>query len=214
MNGTKKIICTYDKLSKLTELINPSDYRLLIDEYHCLLKAYSYRQVAIDGVLESFMKYKSFCFMSATPINTTFRPDCLKDVRQVTAIWGKTDKMKVDLIPTNKPYVYAANVIKAYQKDGYIEINGIKSHEAYFFINSVKDIADIINHCNLSNDKVRIICADTESNRKKLSNYTISNSRSLNRMFNFITSKSFEGADYFSDDGICFVVSSASNPHT
>jgi hypothetical protein len=33
-------------------------------------------------------------------------------------------------------------------------------------------------------------------------------------MFNFITSKSFEGADYFSETGICFVVSSASNPHT
>lgn len=33
-------------------------------------------------------------------------------------------------------------------------------------------------------------------------------------MFTFITSKSFEGADYFSKTGLCFVVSSASNPHT
>lgn len=213
-DGTKKIICTYDKISKLTDLINPSDYRLLIDEYHCLLKAYSYRQVAIDGVLEKFKQYKSFCFMSATPINATFRPDCLKGTRQVTALWDRTDKMKVDLIPTNKPYVYAANIIKAYQNDGYIEIDGVKSHEAYFFINSVTDIAAIIHYCNLSNDEVRIICANTDANKKKLSGYAISNSRSPNRIFNFITSKSFEGADYFSDDGICFVVSSASNPHT
>lgn len=73
-------MCTYDKLDKLTNLINPAEYRLLIDEYHSMLKAYSYRQTAINGVLESFRRYKSFCFMSATPINTTFRPDCLKDV--------------------------------------------------------------------------------------------------------------------------------------
>ena len=33
-------------------------------------------------------------------------------------------------------------------------------------------------------------------------------------MFTFITSKSFEGADYYSETGLCFVVSSASNPHT
>lgn len=33
-------------------------------------------------------------------------------------------------------------------------------------------------------------------------------------MFNFITSKSFEGADYYSETGLCFIVSSSSNPHT
>ncbi len=42
-SGIKKIMCTYDKVPKLMEYIQPSNYRLLIDEYHCLLKAYSYR---------------------------------------------------------------------------------------------------------------------------------------------------------------------------
>ena len=75
--GTKKIMCTYDKLPYLDKYLDPKDFRLLVDEYHCLLKAYSYRDKAIDGVLDSFMKYKSFCFMSATPINATFNPACL-----------------------------------------------------------------------------------------------------------------------------------------
>ena len=91
-------MCTYDKLSKLTEVVNPSEYRLLIDEYHCLLKAYSYRQTAIDGVLENFRRYKSFCFMSATPIDATFCPNCLDDVKMITAEWEYTDKMKVNLL--------------------------------------------------------------------------------------------------------------------
>jgi len=33
-------------------------------------------------------------------------------------------------------------------------------------------------------------------------------------MFNFITSKSFEGADYYSETGLCFIISSSCNKHT
>ena len=214
-SGTKKIMCTYDKVPKLMEYIQPTNNKLLVDEYQCLLKAYSYRQKAIDGVLDNFRAFKSFCFMSATPITPDFVPDCLKDVPVVEADWGKnTDTLKVDLQRTNKPYTMAANIISKYKLDGYYEQNGHKSYEAFFFINSVKDIAGILNHCHLTNDETRIICADTPENREKLIGYDISNSRSDNKMFTFITSKSFEGADYHSKTGLCFVVSSASNPHT
>lgn len=213
--GTKKIMCTYDKVPKLMEYIQPQNYRLLIDEYHCLLKAYSYRQKAIDGVLENFKAFKSFCFMSATPILPSFKPNCLENVREVQADWQKLEKLHVELQQTNKPYLLAANIINAYKRDGYIVSDeGIKSYEAFFFINSVTDIAAILKHCNLCKDEVRIICANNDDNPQKLIGYEISNSRSPNKMFNFITSKSFEGADYESETGVCFVVSSSSNPHT
>ena len=214
-SGTKKIMCTYDKVPKLMEYIIPSNYRLLIDEYQCLLKAYSYRQKAIDGVLNNFRVFKSFCFMSATPITPDFAPNCLKDIPVKEADWGhKIGTLKVELWRTSKPYTMAANIINKYKYYGYYIHNGHKSYEAFFFINSVKDIAGILNHCHLTNDEARIICADTPENREKLIGYDISNSRSDNKMFTFITSKSFEGADYHSETGICFVVSSASNPHT
>ena len=217
-SGTKKIMCTYDKVPRLMEHITPSNYRLLIDEYHCLLKAYSYRQKAINGVLENFRLFKSFCFMSATPILPSFKPNCLADVKEIQADWGDSiEKLTVELQQTNKPYALVANIINAYKRDGFITSEeGIRSHEAFFFINSVTDIVAILKHCNLSNDEVRIVCACNEENEKKLNfqGYTISNSRSPNKMFNFITSKSFEGADYHSKTGLCFVVSTQSNPHT
>ena len=213
---TKKIMCTYDKLPKLIEYLNPTSYRLLVDEYHSLLKAYSYRQKAIDGVLDNFRKFKSFCFMSATPILPSFKPSCLADVREIQADWGNSlDKLTVELQQTNKPYSLAANIINADKRDGFITSKeGIRSYEAFFFINSVTDIVAILKHCKLSNDEVRIICANTPENKEKLIGYDISNSRSPNKMFNFITSKSFEGADYFSETGLCFIVSTQSNPHT
>lgn len=213
-DGIKKIICTYDKLPFLDKYLNPQDFRLLVDEYHCLLKAYSYRDNAINGVLNNFKKYKSFCFMSATPINATFNPVCLNGVPVITAEWQDTDKVKVSLQKTNKPYTKAANYIKAYKKKGYLEINGIKSYEAFFFINSVTDIVSILEKCELTNDEVRIICSDTDSNRNKLEGFDISSSIDSNKPFTFITSKGFEGVDYFSETGLCFVVSSKSNINT
>lgn len=215
-NETRKIICTYDKLPKLCEIIAPQKFRLLVDEYHRLLKDYSYRERAIDGVLNNFRRFKSFCFMSATPIQPLFKPSCLEDVKDVFAEWPNKEelKLKVKLLQTNKPYTYAANIINRYKTDGYITVNGIKSYEAYFFINSVTDIVAILEHCHLSNDEVRIICANNEENEKKLNGFSISSSLSPSKKFNFITSKSFEGADYYSDTGLCFVVSSASNKHT
>jgi transcription antitermination factor NusG len=213
-NETRKIICTYDKLPKLCEIINPNKFRLLVDEYHRLLKDYSYRERAIDGVLNNFRRFMSFCFMSATPIQPLFKPSCLEDVDDVIAEWEHKEKLKVKLLQTNKPYTIAANIIKKYLNNGYVTVNGIKSHEAYFFINSVTDIVAIMEHCHLSNDEVRIICAKNDENEKKLKGYKISNSLSDSKRFNFITSKSFEGADYYNDTGICYVVSSASNKHT
>lgn len=213
-SGVKKILCTYDKVAKLSEYLQPSDYRLLVDEYHILLKAYSYRRTAINGVLDSFRDYKSYCFMSATPITPEFKPAVLDGVPDIKAEWSDTDTLMVKLDRTNKPYLKAAHYIDAYKTDGYIEINGYKSYEAFFFINSVTDIAAILEHCNLRDDEVKIVCADNEANRKKLAGYTISNSRSANKPFTFITSKSFEGADYYSESGVCFVVSNSSNSNT
>ena len=213
-SGVKKILCTYDKVAKLSEYLEPSDYRLLVDEYHILLKAYSYRKAAINGVLDSFRDYKSYCFMSATPITPEFKPAVLDGVPDIKAEWDDTDTLMVKLDRTNKPYLKAAHYIDAYKTDGFIEINGYKSYEAFFFINSVTDIASILEHCNLKDDEVKIVCADNEANRKKLAGYTISNSRSANKPFTFITSKSFEGADYYSESGVCFVVSNSSNTNT
>lgn len=210
----KKIMCTYDKMEMLLHFIEPKDYRLLVDEYHTLLKAYSFREKAINRVFSTYRMYKSFCFMSATPIMPDFKPSILDDVEEVMAEWNNVEKITVNLQYSNKPFLTAANIINRYKADGFIEVNGNKSYEAFFFINSVNEICKILKHCNLTNDNARIICADTEDNRKKLGDFNISTSNSANKQFTFITCKSFEGVDYFSDSAISFVVSSASAEHT
>lgn len=213
-DGVKKILCTYDKMQHLDQFITLAEYRLLIDEYQQLLMAYSYRQHTIDVVLDTFRKFKSFCFMSATPIQPDFKPDCMADVPEVRATWTKMEKLQVLLVPNDKPYMLAANVINHYKINGYMKLDGKKSEEAYFFINSVTDIKKILSHCKLSADEVKIICADNDVNRQKLQGYKIEDSSTPPKKFTFLTSKSFEGADYFSPTGVAFVVSSGRSPNT
>lgn len=213
-SGIKKILCTYDKVEQLISIIEPLEYQILIDEYHQLLKSCSYRKIAVNGVLENFKRFKSFCFLSATPILPDFTPTVLNGIEQINAVWDSTDNMIVSLEQTNNPYTKVANIINHYKQHGFLQVNNVKSYEAFFFINSVTDIANILKHCNLTNEEVKIVCANNEPNRNKLSGYTISNSRAENKMFTFITSKSFEGADYFSKTGLCFIVSNSRKLNT
>ena len=212
--GTKKIMCTYDKIPSLVSLIIPKEYRLLVDEYHNLLKIYSYRKEAVEGVLEHFNEFKSYCFMSATPIAMDFKPDALKDVEEYIADWKHIEPLTILPYKTNRAYMLTANLIKAYQREGYIKKDELKSYEAYFFINCVTEIKKILEYTHLTNDDCRIICADEDKNRRTLGEYQISSSTDAPKKFNFITSKSFEGVDFYSETGICYVVSNIHNEHT
>ncbi len=211
----KKIMCTYDKLPKILEIIDGKEYRLLVDEYHNFLKQYSFRENAINGILDNFRKFKSFCFLSATPIESNLKPGALSGVTEYIANWEDIQKIKIVPKKTNKPYMLIAGIIQAYQRQGFITVGGDKrSNEAYIFMNSVADIVKVLGQTHLTNENCRVICADTEKNLKKLNGFAISNSASKSKQFNFITCKSFEGADFYSETGLCFVVSNVQNANT
>lgn len=212
--GVKKIICTYDKIDKLMEFIDAKDFKILIDEYHNFLKQYSFRDKAINGVLAHFKDFKSYCFISATPIPEELKPIIFNGIPEYIADWKIVDDVTVYPYHTDKPYMVAAQFIKTYQSKGCLNVNGIESKEAYFFINSVNEIKAILTQTQLTEDDYKIICADNDKNRRTLKGYTISSSTDAPKKFNFITSKSFEGVDFFSETGLCFVVSNVQNKHT
>ena len=153
-----KIMITYDGLPRLLSYLstkcNPyKDFRLLVDEYHELLGSYSFRDKAINGVLEESSKFDNCCFLSATPINAKYCPPQLENIQEYEIVWSNTTKIIPIRKKTNKPYQSVVNIIKQYKAGNYSiekEIDGKvhKSTEAYFFINSVKAIKDIIDNQN------------------------------------------------------------------
>lgn len=212
--GVKKIICTYDKVEKIMPFINPDEYKILVDEYHDLFKQYLFRFKAINGVLDHYNKFKSYCFLSATPIPEFVKPNIFKDMTEYVANWKTIDKITIYPHESERAYETAAKIIKQYQEIGYFVLDGMKSEEAYFFVNSVREIKKILEKTNLTDDDCRIICADDEKNSTKLEGFEISNSVSKPKRFTFVTCKAFEGVDFHSDTALCFIVSNGYNEHT
>src|SRR5665647_2270744 len=90
-----KIMVTYDSLKRVMNFINPGDYYLLIDEYHCLFTNYSYRKKAAMSVLTNYKVFKNFTFMTATPVEDEFKLEELKDIDVVTAQWEEVLEVKI-----------------------------------------------------------------------------------------------------------------------
>lgn len=207
-----KIMVTYDSFHKLRKLIN-KDYHIVVDEFSDLLDAYSYRNKAVNKLLTNLLDFDKVSYVSATPIDKEFLPNQLKELPYTELIWDNTEKVTVEPYQTTKPLYAVLNIINRYKQDSLI-INDIKSECAYFYVNSVTMIRDILDKADLLNSEVRIICSDNKENQKKLGYYDISTSEHPEKKYNFITSCSFKGVDLYSDSGLAIVVSNNKNKHT
>lgn len=212
-----KIIVTYDSFYKVAKLVNKPVYRIVVDEFSDLLDAYSYRDKAIESLLQSVQEFDYVSYISATPLKEEYYPEALKGLDEYEIVWQGTIKIKVERKKTNKPYKLACNIIDSYKaggEDGLLMPNGHYSKAAYFFVNSVNSIFNIIQNAELEPHEVRIICANTEVNQKKLENFIIQTALDKEKKFNFITSTAFKGCDFYSETGVTYIISNTSNSNT
>ena len=90
----------------------------------------------------------------------------------------------------------------------------------HIFINSVEGIARIIRIADLSPEGCRIICSQSEGDRKKKNleklpdGFAIASTLDPVKRFNFYTSTCFEGQDIYDENGRIFIVSEKYKDHT
>lgn len=214
-----KIMVTYDSFHRVSDLIkeNRNNYRVVVDEFSDLLDAYSYRDKAIDHLLNAVKDFDYVSYVSATPIKSEYYPESLKGLDEYQINWGNYTKVKVERKKTNKPFQLACNIIEAYKASGDEGIkmpNGFYSKAAYFFVNSVNNIINIIESADLRPSEVRVICADNKANESKLDLFKIETALDPEKKFNFITSTAFKGCDFYSDTGVIYIISNTQNNNT
>ena len=199
-----KIVITYDSLYKVMDIINPKEYNLLIDEYHLLFNQYSFRREAIQSVLKCYNKFKTYTFMTATPLEEEFILDELKDIRLIKQDWDDVINVKVQAVKCEN---VEASTIKLI--DGFL--NGQVEGNAYIFVNSVDFIKNIIKKAKLTSNNTRVIYS--KNNKTKLS---IPNSTVLDepKKINLLTSTVFEGSDIYDENGRIIIVSDPSKANT
>jgi hypothetical protein len=202
-----KIMVTYDSLMKLSYCLDPKEFNLLIDEYHCLLTAFDYRSTACNTVLKNFRKFKSFTFMSATPIPDEFAFNELKGIEMVEASWTNLKLPKIVGVMAEKSLTATlVNNVNKFLKN---EIKG----NAYIFINSLDIIDRVIKECDLNESNTRAIYS--RHNERVLNNgITRSKSSDMPKRINFLTSSAFEGCDIYDPDGRTIIVTDGARTHT
>ena len=203
----KKIMCTYDQLPRLASIVG-YNYFLLVDELHLLFLQYIFRDTAIRGVLNEYKNFKDWAFLTATPIESEFMLDELKDIPVYNIEWESKREITVEAIKCDSVKSTIASIIEKFLNN---EIEG----NAHIFVNSVKFIATMIKYFDFEETQCRAIWS---KNNKEYKNYCagIPNSDTLSKpkKINFYTSTCFEGCDLYDEDGKIFIVSDSSKAQT
>lgn len=187
----KKLIATYDSLSRIMEIVpNYSEYFLLIDEYHLLFNDYSFRSDVILFILNNFKKFRDWAFLTATPLKDEFILEELKDIPQLTYEWEGSSKVNISIRDTCFIQKELFNLIELY-----------KDRNLHIFLNSVSTIYKITE--KLDPSTFRVVCA--ENSKTKIKNFSKINSPV--KKYNFYTSCAFEGCDIYDPDGYCIIMS-------
>ena len=200
-----KIMVTYNSLEKLMNWINPEEYSLLVDELHILFTQYSFRREAAQDVLNNYKRFNEYCFMTATPLDSDFMLEELLDEDMVICEWEDVREITVQ----------STKCIKSVESSVELLINDFLCNKydgnAYFFVNSVDFIKNMVSKCDLNENNTRVIYS--KSNQKQVGIHNGLTTDAPKRI-NFLTSTCFEGADILDEDGYVFVVSDSSKTHT
>lgn len=201
----KKIMVTYDSLFKLDKYINPKDYKLLVDEYHLLFNCYSFRNKAVKDVLNLYPRYQSHCFMTATLLEREFILTELKHIPIITARWETIKEVTVHSVKCEADVIHTvANLVNEY-------LSGKRDGNAYFFVNSVEFIKNIVEACKLNDTNSRAIWS---TNNKTQTGLTRGTTLDKPKKINLMTSTVFEGCDLKDEEGRIYIISDGSKAHT
>lgn len=213
-NEIKKIAVTYDSLPKLTEWIeNPSEYRLLIDEYQLILQKVDFREEAINGIFRVIDNYNYVTYLTATPFDCKYEIKQLRELDHYEINWDREFKVEIASIQSPSPIKaiirFITDFLKGELRAPNNEGESTKVEELYIFLNSVTSIRQICDTLDLNPDDVKICCADGIRNRKVLDKYEIESITNPNKKLNFFTSRCFQGCNLFTNNGLVIVVSDA-----
>ena len=205
---TIKIITTYDSLSKVVEALGEAvnSVNLLIDELHLLFTQYTFRKEAVQSVLDLYTNFKTYCFMTATPVKEKYTLKEIKNIPVVKAKWNNTAETKVASVKCENVEGTVCAMINQH-------LDNKGTDNLYFFVNSVDFINKVVEICNLDNNNSRMICSQSNSGKRKLK-LAISDTSSEPKKINFITSTAFEGCDLYDENGRIIIISDGTKAHT
>ena len=241
-----KIIVTYDSFRHVRSALEDQIkyFYVVIDEFQSVFTDSKFKSTTEIEFLTQLQGISNLSFVSATPMLDKYLEmlDEFKNLPYYELDWETEDPSRVYTPKLNTHSCYksvlpaACEVVQKYldgefestviMKDG--EITNVESKEAVLYVNSVKNICDIIGRCGLKPENTNVLCSNTDDNEakiKKAFGYTKTSYKKKygtdisigkvplkgesNKMFTICTRTVYLGADFYSDNARTFIFSDA-----
>jgi len=238
-----KILVTYDSFRRVKEALGESinGYRIIVDEFQSIFCDSRFKSDTENIFLDQLKDIKMVCYLSATPMMDEYLKmlDHFKDLPYYELDWeelkpGRVVRPQLKTKKVTNIVEEAKRIINLYQTGKYERITLLQddgtfkevySKEAVIYINSVKNVCDIIKHCNLKLDETNVLCSDTDDNElavfkafKKVDPTittkikcigTVPKKGEPHKMFTLCTRTVYLGADFYSTNARSFIFSDA-----
>lgn len=221
------LMITYDSFKYVKEALGDriKDFYVVVDEFQSIFTDSRFKSSTEMEFLNFLQGINRLCFVSATPMMDKYLDmlDEFKDLPYYELDWGALDPGRVinpqlSVRPCQSIVSTAVEIIKSYQsgsfqKYTYIDNFGvfqeIESKEVVIYVNSVKNICDIIRKSGLTVDNTNILCARTPENEKKIRKAfdlgrgvpcigSVPKKGDIHKMFTLCTRTVYLGADFYS----------------
>lgn len=202
-SGGKKIMITYDSVPRLVNLIDISNFRLLVDEVQQMIKYLGgFKTHVCINLIKSAFKFKSTSFMTATSTSLEYLPEPLRRLKIVRYEWkgAVTPQIKKCQIKSNmseKVLSFSLNVLDNSKDEVYLFYNS-----RFGIVSFIKKLLKVKPSLTLKNINLMFsnTIENTEFFKKHLGKdfeYGCAPNGTNNKRINLISSMGFEGIDFY-----------------
>ena len=246
LNNTPcKILVTYDSFRHVKEVLSSvlSSFQIVVDEFQSIFVDSKFKSSTEIEFLHYIQDVQKLTFVSATPMIDKYLDmlDEFKDLPFYELDWESEEptrvlRPKLIVHSCSRSIIPAANkIIQNYLNKEFettlINIDGelkeVVSQEAVLYVNSVKNICDIIKGNNLTLENTNVLCSKTSDNEDKVRAAfglkkqdlkskgvksvigSIPTKGEKHKMFTLCTRTVYLGADFYSTNARTFIFSDA-----
>ena len=237
-----KLLVTYDSYRLIYETLIEigvfESFYTIVDEFQSIFTDSRFKSSTEMEFVGYLQRVNKLCFVSATPYLDEYLDmlDEFKDLPYFELDWetldpGRIIKPQLSVHPCQRIVETALKIIQTYQNGEFektvirSKIDGrlceIESRELVIYVNSVKNICDIIKKAGLTLDNTNVLCARTSENQKKIRKAfglgradlggigEVPGKDEPRKMFTLCTRTVYLGADFYSDNARSVILSDA-----
>ena len=234
-----KYFIIYDSFRYIREALGDriKDFYIIVDEFQSIFTDSRFKSSTELEFLNHLQGLDKLCFVSATPMMDEYLDmlDEFKDLPYYELNWGALDpgrviKPELNAKSCQSILPVAENIIQTYQAGNFQKFTyqdscgifqEIESRELVIYVNSVKNICDIIRRCGLTFENTNVLCSRTSDNQKRIRKAfglkkddvggigEVPGKGETHKMFTLCTRTVYLGADFYSTCARSLILSDA-----